>query len=777
MTKVSELVSQNVGAAITNYQTWGSVLYNVENYKAKVDGVTDDTAFVQDAIDAAFAAGGGTVFFPPGICITSGIVPKSNVNLVGIPNASIIKLKASSVTHLILGNAANDFVITGLTIDGNKAQQGFATGLDNINLTNCSQVRIEKCISQNSYFGHGVQFIGGSNNIIDNNTLQNNGSNGVVFTQSTTLRITNNRIQNNGVRGIADYGVIMNSNMYITIEGNTIINNIESGIILSMDNTTLQPRTSHVWINKNMIRSNGQYGILCQSEYSNIVNNKIISNGTANGHQGIIVQAQYSVIEGNLVTGNAGTGIDLGNCADVVLSNNLVYSNGCHGIEVSSSDNVTVTGNVVMNNNAINYSVASAGGILVYGSTDYPHWTGTSTNVTVTGNRVTAGAYQNYGIYIDSVAVNVTVIGNPLSGSGNISDIFNASALCIIKDNTTSSNAFSSTSDRGLINGNFEKAQRGVSFLNPFSGQVTLDRWKTLFGADGGVLPANITHSQQALTPGDIQGSFYYYRINVDGAGSAFGVNSSYYIRQIIANGARYRCGAGKKLTVPFWARSSIANKRIGISALQIYGTGGSPSTGDILIGNIFSLTSTWKKYTYTFTTSTLVGKTFGTNNDDYLSIDLYSEWGTTLAASRFGGGTAESFLGAGTIDIAQIDDCDGYATSFRPSDIDDVNRKAFRYTFIPQTSSVITRASTYTANTIVFDVPLPIQLRATPAILGTVNTDIVVNTVAGVAQTGFTAAALVTSSGVRVTMTKTAHGLTDAYLEVKTTSGFDAEL
>jgi hypothetical protein len=41
--------------------------FNVRAYGAAGDGATDDTAAVQDAIDACAAAGGGTVYFPPGI--------------------------------------------------------------------------------------------------------------------------------------------------------------------------------------------------------------------------------------------------------------------------------------------------------------------------------------------------------------------------------------------------------------------------------------------------------------------------------------------------------------------------------------------------------------------------------------------------------------------------------------------------------------------------------------------------------------------------------------
>ncbi|MFC5468404.1 hypothetical protein ACFPPD_06705 [Cohnella suwonensis] len=211
---------------------------------------------------------------------------------------------------------------------------------------------------------------------------------------------------------------------------------------------------------------------------------------------------------------------------------------------------------------------------------------------------------------------------------------------------------------QAIINGNFDVPQRGTSFTNPVNGAYLLDRWQVAHSADGGTLPANITHSQQKLTPGDIPNAFFFDRITTDGAGSGFGVGAYYIKSQKIENGTRYLCGAGKKITVSFWARSNISNKRIGVSIRQNYGAGGSPSPQEFLqvAGQIITLTSTWTKYTLTFTTNTLVGKTFGTNNDDYLHLSFFHMWGTTIASNYFGGGTAETFGGAGNVpDISRV--------------------------------------------------------------------------------------------------------------------------
>ena len=55
--------------------------FNIKDFGARGDGKTVDTKAINDAIDAAVAKGGGTVYFPAGNYLSFSIHLKSNIGL------------------------------------------------------------------------------------------------------------------------------------------------------------------------------------------------------------------------------------------------------------------------------------------------------------------------------------------------------------------------------------------------------------------------------------------------------------------------------------------------------------------------------------------------------------------------------------------------------------------------------------------------------------------------------------------------------------------------
>ena len=86
--------------------------YNVRNYGAVGDGKNLDSPAINQAINAAAEAGGGTVFVPAGNYLSGSIRLKSNVQLLIDAGATILgapqNLNAYDDTEVFPGNAYQD---------------------------------------------------------------------------------------------------------------------------------------------------------------------------------------------------------------------------------------------------------------------------------------------------------------------------------------------------------------------------------------------------------------------------------------------------------------------------------------------------------------------------------------------------------------------------------------------------------------------------------------------------------------------------------------------
>jgi hypothetical protein len=117
------LVLGGVVSTMAQVSAAGSV--SVKDFGAKGDGITDDRAAIQSAIDSLKA---GVVYLPPavGYLITptpdkkTFLTLKSGLRLIGIGNP-ILKVAGSSAPydHVILANPCDDCVIRDITIDSN----------------------------------------------------------------------------------------------------------------------------------------------------------------------------------------------------------------------------------------------------------------------------------------------------------------------------------------------------------------------------------------------------------------------------------------------------------------------------------------------------------------------------------------------------------------------------------------------------------------------------------------------------------------------------------
>lgn len=191
-----------------------------------------------------------------------------------------------------------------------------------------------------------------------------------------------------------------------------------------------------------------------------------------------------------------------------------------------------------------------------------------------------------------------------------------------------------------IINGNFDVWQRSTSQTTSDYGSD--DRW-----ANGNV-GSTKTHSQVACTDTEralFNASAFSRTVVTSVAGAGNYVSKPQFIEDVTKL-------AGKTVTLSFWAKAD-SNKNIAVEFLQIFGSGGTPSTEVNGIGSqLVSLTTTWQKKTITVTLPSIVGKTLGTAGVHTSSTGVVFWFD---AGSSFNARAANLGQQSGTFDIAQV--------------------------------------------------------------------------------------------------------------------------
>jgi pectate lyase-like protein len=161
---------------------------SVKDYGAVGDGITDDTASIQAAMNDSATAGGGVVFFPKGTyaCTQLTLTNQDNVQLVGTGMGSVIKWlwnAATAAGSLLTISAGSDrCVVEGLKFDGSGLTNPNA-GRDNHLLKvsgACIENRISKCMFTGmvASSGDGVHVVGTAGNLISRLWIVDNVFNG-----------------------------------------------------------------------------------------------------------------------------------------------------------------------------------------------------------------------------------------------------------------------------------------------------------------------------------------------------------------------------------------------------------------------------------------------------------------------------------------------------------------------------------------------------------------------------------------------------------------------
>jgi hypothetical protein len=187
-----------------------------------------------------------------------------------------------------------------------------------------------------------------------------------------------------------------------------------------------------------------------------------------------------------------------------------------------------------------------------------------------------------------------------------------------------------SAGKNAIINGDFGIWQRGTSFS---AGAYNADRWYT-------ASDATVTTSQQTFTAG---------------TAPVAGYESQYFLRQAKSAGGTYsqlqyraedvRIFANQVTTLSFWAKAD-SNVTLAPYCTQNFGSGGSTQVDTAL--STVAITTSWVRYSITFTPPSVSGKTIGTSSYVQLTptristasavtIDIWGvQWEAANTASPF---------------------------------------------------------------------------------------------------------------------------------------------
>ena len=366
------------------------IAYNIKNFGATGDGITDDTVAIQLAITNAVAYK-KPLFIPFGTYIISDelIIPSSTVSfeMFGV-EGSILYLKSATNKTLIYCADSTDLSFKNFEMDGNKTNQVQGVWPHAICAAilpiRCGNVTIENCKFKNFFYGisPGGAYTGFNSKVLNN--YFNNVDDGIDMYSIGCTIIGNifkdcigNCIQiepNFGISdSIPDYRNEPNFGQ-ISV-GNVISNNVMMDVGTGI---RIHKGTIDCVIDGNVITNAVINGIACYFvESKNVtISNNIITNVTTVGVKepfviegaGILLSNTKAInLIGNTVNyAHVGIYIYLGTMVNI--SDNIVRYCRTSGICVYSCDGIKVSNNYMVDNHTTDVWYAN-GGIFLINST------------------------------------------------------------------------------------------------------------------------------------------------------------------------------------------------------------------------------------------------------------------------------------------------------------------------------------------------------------------------------------------------------------------------
>src|SRR5512133_828439 len=346
-----------------------STVANVKDlaYGAKGDGVTDDTAAIQTAVNAV-AGTGGTVSVPDGtymINALTSVLLKSNMTFSMSSGAVLKAITNSSSNYSILfANGVNHVNIIGGTIQGERSTHT-GTGGEwgfGVRITGSQQIVVEKVLAKDCW-GDGFYVSASASITLCNVTADHNRRQGLTITsvdgmvvRNSTFKNTQGTLPEDGIDIEPNAGETVNN---VLITGCTFTSNsgfgVEIGVPISY---TGQAWIKGVVVDGNTVTGSGVNTLSTSPragiEASDIpsAGNKITNNYCANNGLGILLRngSNGMTISGNTVTQNTTDGIQVYSTDGNTITGNTATNNLGRGIYSTSNTNISISNNTVSGN-------------------------------------------------------------------------------------------------------------------------------------------------------------------------------------------------------------------------------------------------------------------------------------------------------------------------------------------------------------------------------------------------------------------------------------------
>lgn len=331
--------------------------YDVKQFGAVGDGVSDDTEKIQTVIQTAQTSGGGTVFFPIGRYKVSSTlnITGSNVQLVGSGHGSEIFLDKSTGTVIKIGHSADMNQTThnkvkNLVIDRSEVPEMDSYGIwvERARYTDIDEVTVYKSgcgiavgpkdeegipnqftnitnsrLLRGMFPDSGIIFYSGADHKVSKVFVEP-GNRGIVMTgRSNAITIDQTSVINGGVY---QYGIVSDGTGFARYVTNSIIENaLHQQIFIGglSERFTL----TNSWLGAGNLEGDTRIGIQIEpgAKTITIANNRI-------GDQrkmGILSRGDNVIIQGNTLEGNVNSHCD------------------CDSLQVEGGKHVIISGNII----------------------------------------------------------------------------------------------------------------------------------------------------------------------------------------------------------------------------------------------------------------------------------------------------------------------------------------------------------------------------------------------------------------------------------------------